>query len=138
VARRARLAAVHDSADVALLRVIAGPLPTVTAVRADTSLQAGDPVALIGFPLGLDLPMGGDWRTVGLTASTTTGTLARLLPDRLQIDGYGAAGASGSPVFNAAGEVVGVLYGGERESGGRIVYAVPAARVVELLDGLKR
>ena len=29
----------------------------VTAVRADTSLQAGDPVALIGFPLGLDLPI---------------------------------------------------------------------------------
>lgn len=133
IARRARLAAVHDSADVALLRVIAGPLPAVTAVRADTSLRAGDPVALIGFPLGLDLPMGGDWRRVGLTASTTTGTLARLLPDRLQIDGYGATGASGSPVFNAAGEVVGVLYGGERESGGRIVYAVPAVRVVELL-----
>jgi S1-C subfamily serine protease len=133
VARRARLAAVHDSADVALLRVIAGPLPRVSAVRADTTLHAGDPVALIGFPLGLDLPMGGDWRQVGLTASTTAGTLARVLPDRLQVDGYGAAGASGSPVFNSDGEVIGVLYGGERESGGRIVYAVPAGRVIELL-----
>jgi len=137
-ARRARLAAVHDSADIAVLRVIAGPLRAVTGVRADSSLRAGDPVALIGFPLGLDLPMGGDWRRVGLTASTTTGTLARLLPDRLQIDGYGATGASGSPVFNAAGEVIGVLYGGERESGGRIVYAVPAAKVVELLEALRR
>lgn len=134
LARRARLAAVHDSADLALLRVIAGPLPTVTGVRADTTLRAGDPVALIGFPLGLDLPMGGDWRQVGLTASTTTGTIARVLTDRLQLDGYGASGASGSPVFNAAGDVVGVLYGGERETGGRIIYAVPGGRVVELLE----
>jgi pSer/pThr/pTyr-binding forkhead associated (FHA) protein len=138
LARRARLAAVHDSADLALLRVIAGPLPKVRAISADSTLAAGDPVALIGFPLGLDLPMGGDWRQVGLTASTSTGTLSRLLPDRLQIDGCGATGASGSPVFNDAGAVIGVLYGGERESGGRIVYAVPGGRVVELLAKLDR
>jgi hypothetical protein len=35
-------------------------------------------------------------------------------------------------VFDARGLVIGVIYGGEKGSNGRIVYAVPAARVAEL------
>jgi S1-C subfamily serine protease len=51
----------------------------------------------------------------------------------VQIDAFAGQGSSGSPVFNASGEVVGVVYGGATESAGRIVYAVPAARVRALL-----
>ena len=131
---RARFLVAHDSADVAVLRIVIGRMPRVQGVGADAPAEVGDPVALIGFPLGLDLPMGGDWRQVGLKASTITGTVSRILPDLLQIDGYGTTGASGSPVFDASGRVVAVLSGGEKESNGRIIYAVPARAAVALLD----
>ena len=48
-------------------------------------------------------------------------------------DGYGAQGSSGTPVFDRAGNLVAVLYGSERESAGRILYAVPMPFVNELL-----
>ena len=131
---RARFLAAHDSADVAVLRIVIGRMPRVQGVGGDTPPEAGDPVALIGFPLGLDLPMGGDWRQVGLKATTITGTVSRILPDLVQIDGYGTAGASGSPVFDASGRVIAVLSGGEKESNGRIVYAVPARAAMAILD----
>ena len=47
----------------------------------------------------------------------------------LQIDSYAGHGSSGSPVFDATGTVVGVIWGGDKESSGRIVYAVPAQRI---------
>ena len=59
--------------------------------------------------------------------------MSKVLDDLVQIDGYGAEGASGSPVFDGNGQVVGVLYGGQEGTGGRIVYAVPARKVLELL-----
>ena len=71
-----------------------------------------------------------------VTFTLTAGTVSRLTPDIVQIDGYGATGASGSPYLDSHGKVVAVLYGGEAESGGRIVYAVPAALIAELLQGL--
>jgi hypothetical protein len=36
-------------------------------------------------------------------------------------------------VFDVHGDVVGVIYGGEAESQGRIVYAVPAERLAAFL-----
>jgi S1-C subfamily serine protease len=127
----ARYAGSHPAADLGLLRVL---LPRATALRPGPAPAAvGDAVVTMGFPLGLDLPMGGDWREVGLTASVLLGTVSRLAPGLLQLDGYGASGASGSPVLNARGELVGVLYGEERGSGGRILYAVPAGEILELL-----
>jgi S1-C subfamily serine protease len=131
---RARFVAAHDSADVAVLRIVIGRMPRVQGLGSEAPPEVGDPVALVGFPLGLDLPMGGDWRQVGLKASTITGTVSRILPDLVQIDGYGTAGASGSPVFGATGRVIAVLSGGEKESNGRIVYAVPVRAAVEVLD----
>jgi S1-C subfamily serine protease len=53
----------------------------------------------------------------------------------LQIDSYATHGSSGSPVFDARGEVVGVIYAGPREAQGRIVYAVPSPHIVALING---
>ena len=61
------------------------------------------------------------------------GTVSKLLPETLQLDGFAAQGSSGSPVFDARGFVVGVIYGGATESAGRIVYAVPSARLAAQL-----
>ncbi len=116
--------------DLALVKVdIRGGVPVVHGLntRPDTLAQ-GDPVALIGFPLGTDLPMGDIART-----SFSAGTVSKVLPEVLQLDGYGTHGASGSPIFDANGEVVGVLYGGQEESGGRIVFGVPSQHAVQLL-----
>jgi S1-C subfamily serine protease len=52
------------------------------------------------------------------------------------VDGYGAEGASGSPIFDEAGAVVGILYGGAPESRGRIVFGVPSSFALELLERL--
>lgn len=126
-----RLVATSDDADLAVIKVdVPGGVPAVQALsdRPDTLAQ-GDPVAVIGFPRGVDLPMSDDIARTTLLA----GTVSKALTDVLQIDGYGAAGASGSPIFDRDGTVVGVLYGGDAGAPGRIVYGVPSSHVIRLL-----
>jgi S1-C subfamily serine protease len=133
---RGSVLAVAPDADLALLKVdIRSGVPTVYGLNArPDTLDRGDPLALIGFPLGTDLPMtGGHART-----SFWAGSVSKTLEDLIQVDGYGARGASGSPVFDRGGEVVAVVYGGEPESAGRIVYAVPSSAVLRLLDVFSR
>jgi S1-C subfamily serine protease len=130
---RARLLGVADSADLAVLVVrVPGGVPSVAGLGA--APRPGTPVALLGFPVGLD--PGGTWRTEGVRAVGVTGTVRRIAPDLLEVDGYGASGASGGPIFRADGQVVGMVYGGNPASAGRIVYAVPAGRMRELLERL--
>src|SRR5207248_9715409 len=59
---------ISDDADVGVLKVdIQGGTPRVAGlVRDPRSLERGDPVAIIGYPLGFDLPMEGE----GLGAET--------------------------------------------------------------------
>lgn len=132
---RTTVESVHATADVALLRVnIARGVPVVKGLAEPAALPSpGDPVVLVGFPLGLELPMGGDWRKLGVSTSTTLAAVSKSLPGLLQLDGFGAEGASGSPVFDRSGRVVGVLYGGEGGTDGRVIFAVPAGPVRELL-----
>lgn len=136
----ARLVATADTLDLAAVRVekLEGSVPVVRGfnLRPDT-LAPGAPVALIGYPLG------GDERLAGTAGRIVrpivgAGTLRRLRADRLELVGYGAEGASGSPVFDAAGEVVGVLFGGRQETAGQTLYAVPATGAARLLDVLRR
>jgi S1-C subfamily serine protease len=134
--RAVSLGASRD-ADLAALRVqgIVGDVPTIPLPeRVDA--RPGDPVAVIGFPLGTDLPMRAQGERNVVRTSLTAGTVSKALQDLLQIDGYGAPGASGSPIFDASGALLGVLYGGEPGSNGRIVYAVPVPYVTALLREL--
>ena len=127
---RARLLGVSDSADLAVLVLrIPGGVPAVAGLG--NLPGAGDPVALLGFPVGLD--PAGTWRTEGVRAVGLTGTVRRAGPDRIEVDGYGASGASGGPVFNAKGLVIGMVFGGDPQSAGRIVYA----QITELLERLR-
>ncbi|MGB7211206.1 MAG: trypsin-like peptidase domain-containing protein [Gemmatimonadales bacterium] len=126
---------IHASADLALIRVgVKGGVDPVHGVEA-RPIPVGSPVATIGFPLGLDLSGGGDWRKLGVAATVGVATISRTLPNLIQLDGYGATGASGSPIFDRNGNVVAVLYGGERETNGRIVYTLPIKLGIELLHG---
>lgn len=131
---RARLVGVADSVDLALLMVrIRGGVPAVRGLG--DAPQTGDPVAALGFPIGLD--PAGRWRSEGVRAIGFTGTIRRVGPELIEIDSYGVSGSSGSPLFGAEGRVVGMVFGGDPASGGRIVYAVPSGKVEQLLAKLR-
>jgi len=97
-------------------------------------MQPGDPVALIGFPLGVELPQGNQGGREVAKTTLGLGTVSKVLPDRVQVDGYSAQGASGSPIFDRNGDVIAVLYGGQEGSNGRILYGVPASYISRLLQ----
>ena len=131
---RARLLGVADSADLAVLVVLVrGGVPAVAGLG--TVPRPGEPVALLGFPVGLD--PGGIWRSEGVRAVGLTGTVRRAGADLIEIDGYGASGASGGPIFNAQGQVVGMVFGGDPRSNGRLVYAVTTTQITRLLEKLR-
>ena len=133
-----RYVGVSDAADLGVIKVdIRGGTPRVAGVERDPrSLQRGDPVAIIGYPLGLELPMEGHGIDVVASPTLTVGTTSKVLPTVVQVDGYGAPGSSGSPIFDHDGRVVAVLYGGIGESAGKIILAVPASFVVDYLARL--
>ena len=131
-----RVVGVADTADVGVLQVdVRGGTPRVFGLLEQAGgLQRGDPVAIIGYPLGEDLPMERHGQSAVVADPTlTVGTVSKVLSSVVQVDGYGAPGSSGSPIFDRGGYVVGVLYGGNRESQGKIIYAVPAHLVLEYL-----
>ncbi|NIM50042.1 MAG: FHA domain-containing protein [Gemmatimonadales bacterium] len=135
----ARLLGTSREADLAAVKVdFDGGVPTVQGLngRPDT-LHQGDPVAVIGFPLGPDLPMatGGGGRPIA-KSSFSAGSVSKVLQDLIQVDGYGTHGASGSPIFDRTGQVVAILFGGQQGSGGRIVFGVPANYAIRLLQSL--
>ena len=46
---------------------------------------------------------------------------------------YSGTGASGSPILDRTGRVIGIEFGGLRETGGRIVLGLPIARAQAVL-----
>lgn len=128
---RADLVATDSVADLALVRVrVRGGVPTVPGVAGRTG--PGEAAAVVGFPLGLEVP-GMNWRRYGVRASTFAGSVTRVTDDVLELDGYGASGSSGSPVFDAGGLVMGVVSGGDPQRAGRVLYAVPFGRLAAFL-----
>lgn len=124
---RADLVRVSPDADVALIRAsVHRGFPVVKSLAdSGREVEVGEASAVLGFPLGLDLAGGRDWSQVGVASTLTLGTVSRILPDLVQLDSYGAQGASGSPIFDRNGNVIAVLYGGQPGSNGRILYGVP-------------
>src|SRR3954454_2578038 len=101
----ARVGGTDPSNDLAVLKVNAGSLKALTLANSD-AVQVGDPVDAIGNPFGLD-------RTL------TTGVISALqrqisspngfsIDNVLQTDAAINPGNSGGPLFNAAGQVIGV------------------------------
>jgi S1-C subfamily serine protease len=134
--RVARFVRESDDDDLALIQLDTGAtVPVVAGVsRAGRGTRVGSPVATIGYPHAVDAPMEGAGLDVRASTTTTAGTVSKRISDVLQIDSYAGKGSSGSPVFDVHGNVVGVIYGGEAESHGRIVYAVPAERLSSFLS----
>jgi S1-C subfamily serine protease len=132
------LVGVSPESDVAVLRVrIKGGTPRVSGLaRSRQGVERGDPVAIIGYPLGFDLPMDALGQRPIAEPTLTVGTVSKVLTAVIQVDGYGAPGSSGSPIFDREGGVIGVLYGGQGESQGKIIFALPAHIVADYLGSL--
>ena len=132
------LVGVSPTADVGVLRVrIKGGTPRVAGLaRARQGIERGDPVAIMGYPLGFDLPMEARGQFPIAEPTLTVGTVSKSLTTVVQVDGYGAPGSSGSPIFDRDGRVIAVLYGGQGESQGKIIFAVPAYIVADYLKSL--
>jgi S1-C subfamily serine protease len=134
--RVAQLVRESDDDDLALIQLDTGAaVPVVAGVsRTGRATRVGSPVATIGYPHAVDAPMEGAGLAVRASTTTTAGTVSKRISDVLQIDSYAGKGSSGTPVFDVHGNVVGVIYGGEPQSHGRIVYAVPAERLSSFLS----
>jgi pSer/pThr/pTyr-binding forkhead associated (FHA) protein/V8-like Glu-specific endopeptidase len=130
--KQTRVIKLSETDELAWLKVeIPGTYPVIQGIARNANARVGAPVALIGYPLGKGTAgMDGDINKMTPSSSQMLGSVSKVLPDILQLDVYAAQGSSGSPVFNADGLVIGVLYGSPTESGGRIIYAVPAAKLV--------
>lgn len=128
--------------DLALIRIehpgFEGPFPVVDGVSNGAEATEGTSVTTIGYPLGYDTPMEGEGNDFEAKSTLNPGTVSKKTSSVLQIDSFAAHGSSGSPVFSMRGLVVGVVYGGQADAGGKIVYAVPAEKLISFLPQEQR
>ena len=92
-----------DKADMALLKIDAGDkLPFVQLGNSD-DMHVGDPVIAIGSPFGFDNSV-----TAGIVSAVNRDIMESPFDDYLQTDAAINHGNSGGPLFNIAGQVVGM------------------------------
>ena len=126
--RYADVVATSRERDVALIKVRGYQGSYLTAIDwAGTKARQGEPAALIGYPAGSGFARD---RASVVRTSMTAGILSRVTVDLIQFDGMTTGGSSGSPVFNADGEVISVHRAGLRQGPGfalsvPVKYAIP-------------
>jgi pSer/pThr/pTyr-binding forkhead associated (FHA) protein/S1-C subfamily serine protease len=118
----ARLVKSSPDADISVVQLEShGPFPVIAGFAAAAPAE-GAPIALIGFPGG------------GTHATLVTGTIVKVVPDsEIELDAFSGVGASGSPIFDRDGKVLGIEYGGRVGSGGRAIVGLPISRALGLL-----
>ncbi len=104
--RKATPLFISDGIDLALLKIDAGqPLPPVKLGDSDT-VHIGDRVLLLGNPLGV-----GESLSFGVVSALNRDIGETLYDHFIQTDAALNHGNSGGPMFNAAGEVIGINTG---------------------------
>ena len=122
--------------DLAVLKVRGFDGPYLQQVDwSGAAAQQGEPAALIGFPAGMGNAY--DRSTGTVRTSMSAGIFSKVTSDVINFDGFTVGGSSGSPIFNAAGEVVGVHRAGLQEAVG-MGFAVPIPQLVALLPDAAR
>jgi len=128
----------NQNVDLALLQMNEpGQYQAIGGIASTVDAKVGGPIATIGFPMGTDLPMEGPANEFTAKTSLSIGRVSKAVPELLQIDGFAAHGSSGSPVLDEHGHVIGVVWGGPKGNGGRIVFAVPADKIAALVASAK-
>jgi pSer/pThr/pTyr-binding forkhead associated (FHA) protein/S1-C subfamily serine protease len=116
--------------DLAVIRIRNYSGPRIENVDwTGTRAQQGEPAALLGFPAGLGAALD---QTRTVRTSMSAGIFSQVTTESIRFDGFTVEGSSGSPVFNATGEVVGVHRGSLRGATG-LGFAVPVTKLIPLL-----
>ncbi|MEX2154636.1 MAG: FHA domain-containing protein [Gemmatimonadaceae bacterium] len=129
---RVQVVAMSRDPDLAVVKIpdYRGPHIKKVDWNASGATQA-EPAVLIGFPYGVELAFE-DTSSNVVRTSVSAGIFSKVGPDRIQFDGFTVGGSSGSPIFNAAGEVVAVHRAG-LSAGPGLGFSIPVSRVVPLL-----
>lgn len=128
--RFADVIATSNERDVALIKIRGYQGPSLTAIDwKGTKARQGEPAALIGYPAGSGFARD---RASVVRTSMTAGILSRVTGDLIQFDGMTTGGSSGSPVFNADGEVISVHRAGLRQGPG-FALSVPVKYAIALM-----
>ena len=132
---KAKLVGRDAKTDIALLKVEpAKPLPFVKFGDSDKS-RVGDWVVAIGNPFGL-----GGTVTQGIISARARNINSGPYDDYIQTDASINKGNSGGPLFNLAGDVVGVNTAIYSPSGGSIGigFSIPASLAAPVVDQLMK
>ena len=130
----AKVVGTDEKTDIALLKVDAGGRLPAVAFGDSDAVRVGEWVMAMGNPFGL-----GGTVTAGIVSARGRNIGAGPFDDFIQTDASINPGNSGGPLFNGAGEVVGVNTAIYSPSGGNvgIGFAVPAKLVKAVVTELQ-
>jgi pSer/pThr/pTyr-binding forkhead associated (FHA) protein/S1-C subfamily serine protease len=127
--RFAEVIATSQERDIALIRIHGYQGPYLSSIDwSGTKARQGEPAALIGFPAGAGFAR---LRSSVVRTSMTAGIISRLTDEVMQFDGMTIGGSSGSPVFNADGQVISIHRAGLPQAPG-FALSVPIKHAIPL------
>jgi S1-C subfamily serine protease len=133
----ATVESLSPESDLAILR-LASRVPMLGAVlAADGKLDQGTPVVTLGFQVAKEGEPTFSWGLVTATGRKISFDDVGEGVETIEANYQSAAGASGSPVFNLEGEVVGLHAGSSQPQGAgpsHVSHAVPAGLVRTLVE----
>jgi len=124
------MVASFSAPDLAMIKIEDYDGPFVPQVDwTGANIGQGASAALIGFPAGLGNALD---RTQTVRTLMAAGIFSRVTSEDINFDGFTTGGSSGSPIFNASGEVVAVHRAGLRDATG-LSFAVPIIKLIPLM-----
>ncbi len=113
----AKVISSEPAADLSLIKLQRVPPGSKVAIVADSdTVRVGDPVMIIGAPYGLSHSMSAGWISARWPANSVYHAMP--LAEFLQTNATINTGNSGGPMFNMAGQVIGIVSHNISKSGG--------------------